>query len=161
MIDEVDRILDMGFKQQVDEIVRTLPRKIQTLLFSATITKSLKELARLNLNTPEFIQIHNFDQVEMKAQEPNAENEEDAPLELKQVTPLTLLHFYMELGIDEKLDMLFSFLKQHQKQKILVFFSSRKQVRFAYQAFKSLKINQNLLEFHGKMDQNKRTAIYF
>lgn len=67
----------------------------------------------------------------------------------------------MEVGIDEKLDMLFSFLKQHQKQKVLVFFSSRKQVRFAYQAFKSLKINQNLLEFHGKMDQNKRTAIYF
>jgi len=67
----------------------------------------------------------------------------------------------MELKIDEKLDTLFSFLKLHQKQKILVFFSSRKQVRFAYQAFKSLKVSENLLEFHGKMEQNKRTAIYF
>jgi len=34
-------------------------------------------------------------------------------------------------------------------------------VRFAYQAFKSLKLCQNLFEFHGKQDQNKRTAIYF
>lgn len=74
---------------------------------------------------------------------------------------MTLLHYYMELGVDEKLDTLFSFLKLHQKQKILVFFSSRKQVRFAYQAFRSLKVSENLMEFHGKMEQNKRTAIYF
>jgi len=42
-----------------------------------------------------------------------------------------------------------------------VFFSSRKEVRFAYQAFKSLKLGQNLFELHGKQEQNKRTAIYF
>lgn len=61
----------------------------------------------------------------------------------------------------EKLDMLFSFLKSHAKLKCLVFFSSRKQVRFAYQALKNLKVCQNLFELHGKQDQNKRTAIYF
>lgn len=148
----------MGFKQQVDQIVQSLPRKIQSLLFSATITKSLKELARLNLNSPEYIQIHNFDSVEQKAE---GTEHADMPLELKQITPLSLLHYYMELNIDEKLDTLFSFLKLHQKQKILVFFSSRKQVRFAYQSFKNLKVSENLLEFHGKMEQNKRTAIYF
>ena len=148
----------MGFKQQVDQIVQSLPRKIQSLLFSATITKSLKELARLNLNSPEYIQIHNFDSVEQKAE---GTDHADMPLELKQITPLSLLHYYMELNIDEKLDTLFSFLKLHQKQKILVFFSSRKQVRFAYQSFKNLKVSENLLEFHGKMEQNKRTAIYF
>jgi len=71
---------------------------------------------------------------------------------LKSITPTTLLHYYMELPIEDKLDTLFSFLKTHQKQKILVFFSSRKQVRFAYQAFKSLKVSQNLLELHGKQD---------
>lgn len=80
---------------------------------------------------------------------------------MKQVTPMTLLHYYMQVEIDEKLDMLFSFLKLHQNQKVLVFFSSRKQVRFAYEAFRQLKVNPNLLEFHGKMEQNKRTAIYF
>ena len=61
----------------------------------------------------------------------------------------------------EKLDMLFSFLKSHVKSKCLVFFSSRKQVRFAYQALKALKVVTNLFELHGKQDQNKRTAIYY
>jgi ATP-dependent RNA helicase DDX10/DBP4 len=78
-------------------------------LFSATVTKSLKELARLNLNSPEYIQIHNFDSVEQKATEGDPDNSE----QLKSVTPLTLLHHYMEVNIDDKLDMLFSFLKLH------------------------------------------------
>ncbi len=47
VMDEVDRMLDMGFKQEVDEIVKNLPKKMQTLLFSATVTKSLKDLARV------------------------------------------------------------------------------------------------------------------
>ena len=38
----------------------------------------------------------------------------------------------MELKIDEKMDTLFSFLKSHTKQKILIFVSSIKQVRYAY-----------------------------
>ena len=59
------------------------------------------------------------------------------------------------------MDMLFSFLKSHPKCKCLVFFSARKQVRFAYQAFKSLKLGQNLFELHGKQQHNKRTAIYY
>lgn len=56
----------------------------------------------------------------------------------------------MQVEAHEKLDMLFSFLKSHAKQKCLVFFSSRKQVRFAYQAFYSLKVSKNLFELHGK-----------
>lgn len=67
----------------------------------------------------------------------------------------------MQVECHEKLDMLFSFLKSHAKLKVIVFFSSRKQVRFAYQSFKALKLCQNLYELHGKQDQNKRTAIYF
>jgi len=47
VMDEVDRMLDMGFKREVDEIVSNLPKKVQTLLFSATVTKSLKDLARV------------------------------------------------------------------------------------------------------------------
>jgi len=58
----------------------------------------------------------------------------------------------MEVQVNEKLDMLFSFLKSHAKSKCLVFFSSRKQVRFAYQALKELKVVTNLFELHGKQD---------
>ena len=67
----------------------------------------------------------------------------------------------MELKIDEKMDTLFSFLKSHAKQKILIFVSSIKQVRFTFLAFKALKLSTNLFELHGKQHQNKRTAIYY
>jgi len=56
----------------------------------------------------------------------------------------------MELGIEDKLDTLFSFIKSHQKHKILVFMSTIKQVRFTYLAFKLLKLTTNLYELHGK-----------
>lgn len=58
-----------------------------------------------------MIQIHDFDSVETKATGQNDKLEQEG--ELKQVTPLTLVHYYMQLEIDEKLDMLFSFLKLH------------------------------------------------
>lgn len=92
--------------------------------------------------------------------EDNKEGDNDS-LVLKSVTPTTLLHYYMVTDVGEKLDTLFSFLKSHTKEKCLIFFSSRKQVRFAYEAFKSLKLAPNLFELHGKQDQTKRTAIYF
>jgi ATP-dependent RNA helicase DDX10/DBP4 len=66
--------------------------------------------------------------------------EEEGQAELKQITPTTLVHYYMQVECHEKLDMIFSFLKSHAKLKVIVFFASRKQVRFAYQAFKSLKL---------------------
>jgi ATP-dependent RNA helicase DDX10/DBP4 len=67
----------------------------------------------------------------------------------------------MQIPIEEKLDTLFSFLKTHQKNKIIVFFSACKQVRFAYEAFRRLKVGIPILELHGRQKQTKRTAIYF
>lgn len=150
VIDEVDRMLDMGFKTDVDHILSNLPSKVQTLLFSATIGKNVRELARVKLSKDcEYIQIHDFDKLNARA-ETNAEEVEEGDEKLKNITPTTLVHYYMQVECHEKLDMLFSFLKSHTKLKIIVFFTSRKQVRFAYQAFKSLKLCSNLYELHGK-----------
>jgi ATP-dependent RNA helicase DDX10/DBP4 len=55
----------------------------------------------------------------------SAEDQELAD-KLKSITPVKLLHFYMTLKIEEKMDTLFSFIKSHPKAKILVFFSARK-----------------------------------
>lgn len=51
-MDEADRLLDMGFMEQVQEIVRHCPRKRQTLLFSATMTEDVEKLAALSLQRP-------------------------------------------------------------------------------------------------------------
>lgn len=165
VIDEVDRLLDMGFRDTIDQIMRNLPRKTQTMLFSATVGKTLKDMMRVNLKPEhEYICIHDYDSIESLANEynPNASAEDKLITDqLKSITPVKLLHFYMTLSIEDKLDTLFSFLKSHQKNKCIVFFSACKQVRFAYEAFKRLKLNMTMLELHGRQKQSKRTAIYY
>ena len=126
------------------------------MLFSATVNKNLKDMARVNLQkNHEYICIHDFDSIESLANEFDPKSvggAEDKAIsdQMKSITPIKLLHYYMIMKIEEKLDTLFSFLKSHQKAKCLVFFSSCKQVRFAFEAFKRLKIGISILELHGR-----------
>lgn len=58
VLDEADRLLDSGFKEQLDRIVSEMPPQRQTLLFSATQTAEVAELARLSLKDPVYINVH-------------------------------------------------------------------------------------------------------
>ncbi|GAA98214.1 uncharacterized protein L969DRAFT_22594 [Mixia osmundae IAM 14324] len=57
IIDEADRILEEGFRDELTEIIKECPRSRQSLLFSATITEDVNELARLSLDKPVRIKI--------------------------------------------------------------------------------------------------------
>lgn len=107
MLDEADRILDSGFKKELNAIISQLPKRRQTLLFSATQTKSIQDLARLSLKDPEYLSVHE---------------------ESVTATPSLLKQIVMIVPLDQKLDMLWSFIKTHLQSKILVFLSSCKQV---------------------------------
>lgn len=52
VLDEADRLLEMGFKEEIHEIVKMAPEKRQTLLFSATMTEQVKDLIKLSLRHP-------------------------------------------------------------------------------------------------------------
>jgi ATP-dependent RNA helicase DDX10/DBP4 len=135
VLDEADRILDMGFKRDVDAIVEYLPKERQTLLFSATQSKKVSDLARLSLQNPEYVSVHAED---------------------KSATPKGLTQNYIVCPVEEKLDTLWSFIQASKKSKILCFFSSAKSVRFVYEAFRHMQPGIPLLHIHGRQKQGAR-----
>ncbi|XP_057486371.1 DEAD-box ATP-dependent RNA helicase 32 [Actinidia eriantha] len=139
VLDEADRILDVGFKKALNAIVSQLPKRRQTLLFSATQTKSVQDLARLSLKDPEYLSVHE---------------------ESVTATPNRLRQTAMVVPLDKKLDMLWSFIKAHLNSRILVFLSSCKQVRFVFEAFKKLRPGIPLKCLHGRMKQERRMGVY-
>lgn len=138
VLDEADRIMDMGFQSAVDALVEHLPKSRQTMLFSATQSKKVSDLARLSLKDPEYVSVH--------------EAAESA-------TPTTLQQHYIVTPLPEKLDTLFGFIKSNLKSKIVVFLSSGKQVRFVYESFRHLQPGIPLLHLHGRQKQVARLEI--
>lgn len=137
VLDEADRILDMGFKKTLDAIIDNLPPHRQSLLFSATQTKSVADLARLSLSDPTYISVH-----------------EDVA-----ATPKALEQYYIVTELWEKIDTLFGFLRSHTKTKILVFMSSSKQVRYLFETFRRLQPGVPLLHLHGRQKQQARIDV--
>ncbi len=161
VIDEADRILDEGFQDSLDEIFSYLPVYRTTFLFSATITKSLKSLVKVNMKTPEYITINNIDAVltENPSKELALANKQNDTS--NNITPVNLQQYYSVIQTHEKVDTLYSFLNSHLNSKCIVFLSSTKQVRFYYEIFKKLKLKFDFFELYGRQKQEKRTYIFY
>lgn len=82
VIDEADKMLNLGFKEEMDEIIKLLPVNRQNLLFSATLSDKIKEINQLVLNNPIVLNIkpkeHNIDLIQQVAY--NVESERKGPL---------------------------------------------------------------------------------
>lgn len=138
VLDEADRCMDMGFQSAMDGLLEHLPKSRQTMLFSATQSKKVSDLARLSLKDPEYVSVH--------------EAAESA-------TPTTLEQHYIVTPLCEKLDTLWGFIRSSLKSKIVVFLSSGKQVRFVYETFRQLQPGIPLLHLHGRQKQEARMRI--
>ena len=141
VLDEADRILDMGFQRTLTALLDHLPKSRQTLLFSATQTQSVADLARLSLKDPVQIGI------------------EVSPLS-QSFLPQKLEQHYLLVELDKKLDVLWSFIKTHLQSKIIVFMSSCNQVRFVFETFCKMHPGVPLLQLQGKQKQSTRLTMY-
>ncbi|KAI5861973.1 DEAD-domain-containing protein [Durotheca rogersii] len=138
VLDEADRIMDMGFQSAVDALVEHLPTSRQTMLFSATQSKKVSDLARLSLKDPEYVAVHEA---------------------AAAATPATLAQHYLITPLPEKTETLYGFIKANLKSKMIVFLSSGKQVRFIYESFRHLQPGIPLLHLHGRQKQVARLEI--
>eukprot|EP00093_Oithona_nana_P008336 08336.XXX_198976_201002_1 [CDS] Oithona nana genome sequencing. len=140
VLDEADRCMDMGFEKSMNAIIENLPTEDrQTLLFSATQTRSVKDLARLSLDKPVYVSVH--------------EHSDTA-------TPDKLAQRYVVCELKDKVNLVWSFIKNHKRKKLLIFMQSCKQVKFIHELFKRLKVSTTILALHGKLHQLRRMAIY-
>ena len=139
ILDEADRILDMGFSETMNGIIENLPQSRQTLLFSATQTKTVKDLARLSLKNPTYVSVHEH---------------------ASESTPNNLIQTYVVCDTHEKVNFLWSFIRNHLNQKIIVFFQSCKQVKYIYELFSRMQTGMTTLALYGTMNQIRRMEVY-
>lgn len=137
-VDEADRVLDNGFEEDIREIVSLLPAKRQTLLFSATQTTRVEQLARISLRgEPVFVSLKKGDD---------------------QATVETLEQGYAVCPSELRFLLLYKFLRKNLDKKIIVFFSSRNSVAFHFELLNYIDVP--CVAFHGKQKQHQRSATY-
>ncbi|XP_038078179.1 ATP-dependent RNA helicase HAS1-like [Patiria miniata] len=139
IIDEADRILEVGFEPEMKQIVRLLPKRRQTMLFSATQTRKTEDLARLSMK-----------------KEPIYVGVDDDKLA---ATVEGLEQGYVVCPSEKRFLLLFTFLKKNRNKKLMVFFSSCMSVKYHSELLNYIDLP--VMAIHGKQKQTKRTQTFF
>ncbi|MBU3923897.1 MAG: DEAD/DEAH box helicase [Nanoarchaeota archaeon] len=133
VLDEADRMWDMGFKDDVGDIVKACPSKRQTLLFSATISGDLADFSKRYMKSPVEIAVEHYVDTSL----------------LKQV--------YYDVRDGEKFSLLVHLLKYENAPLVMIFCNTRRNVDFVAS---NLRLNGvNAQAIHGGMEQNKRQRV--
>ncbi|XP_067627905.1 probable ATP-dependent RNA helicase pitchoune [Eurosta solidaginis] len=139
IVDEVDRILEIGFEEELKQIVNLLPKRRQTMLFSATQTEKIQALSKLALKKePFYVGVNDHEEV---------------------ATVSGLEQGYIVCPSEKRLLVLFTFLKKNRRKKIMVFFSSCMSVKYHHELFNYIDLP--VMSIHGKQKQTKRTTTFF
>ncbi|XP_070560823.1 ATP-dependent RNA helicase DDX55-like [Ptychodera flava] len=143
ILDEADRLLDLGFEHSINQILSYLPKQRRTGLFSATQTQEVENLIRAGLRNPVRIAV----------------KEKQTQSQAIQKTPSSLNNYYWICDVHEKFNFLVAFLKTHQVNKHIVFFSTCACVEYFTVALKEFLQPTTVLSLHGKM-KSKRHKIF-
>lgn len=139
IIDEADRILEIGFEDEMRQIVKILPSERQSMLFSATQTTKVQDLARISLRPgPLYINVHE---------------------QMASSTVSKLEQGYVVCDSDKRFLLLFTFLKRNAGKKIIVFMNSCNSVKYHGELLNYIDVP--VLDLHGKQKQQKRNNTFF
>ncbi|KAI8987686.1 P-loop containing nucleoside triphosphate hydrolase protein [Mycotypha africana] len=153
VMDEADRLLDMGFSKQLNSIIAQLPKQRRTGLFSATMTDAISELVRAGLRNPVRIVV----KVEDLANKGEVQR-----------TPTTLDIDYVVCDADQKLlqmtRILLSELQNEEDgaRKFIVYFATCAMVDYFYKILSRLPQLKpfSFHSLHGQMDTKRRSLTY-
>lgn len=133
ILDEADRMLDMGFYDDIMQIVKFLPQKRQTIMFSATMPTKIQQLAQTILHEP----------VEVK-------------LAVSKPADKIIQTAYVCYE-NQKLGIIQSLFQDQAPERVIVFASSKLKVKEVTQAFMRMKLNVG--EMHSDLEQAQRDQI--
>nr|XP_027193880.1 ATP-dependent RNA helicase DBP4-like [Dermatophagoides pteronyssinus] len=145
--DEADKMIEYSFIDNIKNIVNVLPDKSrrQNLFFSATMRGSVSALTKI------FCREGATKSISVAAlKDSNDTNELGSKIK----------HYYCVVGLQDKINLLYSLLTKYSTNKIIVFFTTIKQVRFVFEAFSKLKIGSRLYHIHGNQSQTTRIEIF-
>ena len=133
VLDEVDRMLDMGFLPDVKKIVQLCPTDRQTLLFSATIPPEIESLSSWVLREPEIVEIG-----------------------VRRAVAETVTHAFYPVAAAQKFDLLVSLLEQTHYESVIVFTRTKQAADEISDRLKALRHSVTVL--HSDRKQSERTA---
>lgn len=134
VLDEADRMLDMGFQPTVDAIVEKMPSKRQTLLFSATYPSEIQAIAERMMNSPEMVKV--------------ADSHDNTTIE----------QVFYRLDSNESLMMaLRLLLLEHRPESTLVFCNTKRETSEVSEEL--CRHGFSALALHGDLEQKQREQI--
>lgn len=135
VLDEVDRLLELGFQEELEELLKYCPINRQTLLFSATMTTKVEDLIKLSLKRPVRVKV-------------NANN--------SAVAPRLVQEFVKLRSTEEREAYLCSLIVRQFNKRTICFFETKVEAHRFAAILKLLDIK--VTELHGNLPQNKRYA---
>lgn len=162
VLDEADRLLDLGFKEVLTRIITHLPKQRRTGLFSATMTDAdaLSDLVRVGLRNPARVVV----KVQSKKSKKTGGDGKGSMGEVieERRTPAGLQNFYISCSTSEKLVQLVRVVQHdlatYQSSHFIVYFATCACVDYFYRVLPAiLPSNANLYSIHGHLSPTART----